>query len=272
MPNTVPRTVLIVSSGRTGTRFLACYFGANFADVAACHEPAPRVSLRLASNAYAAGALSRAALVAMLRRRKRRRIDRSGARIYIESNPMLWGAIDLFDEGFVQPTVVHVIRDPREQVRSSLNHGTSRGSKAIANRWLPYWNPGVMSLAARGGSFDWLACTATLWAVVNQRLHDEDARCRDYHRVRYEDLFDASNSGLRTLCDRLGLAYRGAGAEVDPSVPINRGTRDVLPDWRSWRPQQCATLDRICGPLMRSHGYGTEPDWKAAVEADRGDA
>ncbi len=268
----MPKTVLIVSSGRTGTRFLACYFDANFADVVARHEPAPRVSLRLASNAYAAGAFSRTALLAMLRRRKRRRIDRSGARVYVESNPLLWGAIDLFDEAFEEPTVVHVIRDPREQVRSSLNHGTSRGSKGIANRWLPHWHPGVMSVAVGDSAFDWLAGAAALWAVVNQRLHDEGARCRNYHRVRYEDLFDASHSGLRDLCDRIGLAYPGAATQVDPSRPINRATRAAFPAWPSWRPQQCATLEQLCGPLMRSYGYGMEPEWKAAVDAGRSSA
>jgi len=274
----VPRTVLIVSSGRTGTRFLARYFDGNFADVEARHEPWPRLSLRLASNAYAAGAFSGAALLAMLRRRKRRRIDRSGARIYIESNPLLWGAIDLFDEAFFdeatgEPTIVHVVRDPREQARSSLNHGTSTGSKGIANRWLPYWHPGVTSLAARRGASDWLARTAALWAVVNQRLHDEGARCHDYQLIRYEDLFDESHSGLRRLCDLLGLVYRGAGAQVDPSRRINRGRRDAFPGWQSWSEEQCATLQRSCGPLMRTYGYGTEPEWScrvAHVDAGRG--
>ena len=121
----MPRTVLIVSSGRTGTQFLAHYFDANYPNVVARHEPPPRYLLRVAANAHAAGALSSAA-VARLLEAKRRRIDRLSADLYVESNPFLWGAVDVFEEVFEGATIVHVVRDPREQVRSSLNHGTGR--------------------------------------------------------------------------------------------------------------------------------------------------
>jgi hypothetical protein len=44
----------IVSTGRTGTQFLAHYFEQNFAHVTARHEPKPSYLLCMASNAYAA--------------------------------------------------------------------------------------------------------------------------------------------------------------------------------------------------------------------------
>ena len=257
------KTVLIVSSGRTGTRFLAEYFDANFEGVVGLHEPPPRYRARRVGNAWAAGAASRERALRVLRAR-RRRIDAGlDARLYVESNPFLWGAVDLFDEVYDEPFVVHVVRDPREQVRSSLAHGTARGVKAFANRFVPHWYP------KRPGEPlepDPVARAATLWAVVNERLEEYGPREARYLRVRYEDLFDSSYSGLRALCERLELDFAGAGSRVDPAERINRGEDDALGAWSGWSDAQCASLARIAGPLMSSYGYGDEPAWRDRVE------
>jgi hypothetical protein len=260
----VPRTVLIVSSGRTGTQFLAHYFDANYANVVGRHEPRPRYRVRLAANAHAAGAFSRDRLVALLARKRRNTIDPLDAELYVESNPFLWGAVDVFDEVFDEPAIVHVVRDPREQVRSALNHGTGAGLKALANRFVPYWYPALPGSPDAGS---WLGRAASLWSVVNLRLRDEGARCADYQVVRYESLFDEEKSGLRDLCGRLGLEYRGAGSPVDPARPINVAAGDVLPGWREWSDQQCALLEQIAGPLMSEYGYGDEEEWRARIAA-----
>ncbi len=259
------RIALIVSSGRTGTQFLARYFDANYENVVARHEPRPAYRVRLAANAHAAGALSRERLVRLLERKRRRTIDPVETELYVESNPFLWGAIDVFDEVFGCPTVVHVVRDPREQVRSSLGHGTARGWKGIANRWLPYWYPKV---PGRPDAGDWLGRAAGLWTVVNGRLSRVGVYCADYRVVSYEALFDPSHRGLRTLCGWLGLEFRESGA-VRPGERIGRAERQALPGWREWSDTQCAALDRIAGPLMAEYGYGTEPEWIRRVERGR---
>jgi len=258
------QTALIVSSGRTGTQFLARYFAGNFADVVAAHEPRPRAAVRLAANAWAAGAVPRALPLALLRR-KARRIAALRGRLYVESNPFLWGAADLFDEAFGEPTIIHVVRDPRAQVRSSLNHGTSTGLKAMANRMVPFWYPPVRSLRSVGPSPDWMARAAGLWTLVNRRLRQAGARSRHYHVVRHEELFDEAHTGLRAICGLLGLEPPGPNAPVDPDVKSNTGTRSALAHWESWSDAECGLLDRICGPLMAEYGYGTEPAWLARV-------
>lgn len=256
----MPRTVWIVSSGRTGTQFLARYFDANFEGVAARHEPSPRMRTRIVANAYAERACSRDRVIALLEK-KRQSIDSLSADVYVESNPFLWGAIGVFDEVFEFPTVVHVVRDPREQVRSSLNHGTSTGLKSIANRWLPYWYP---STPQDGGG--WIERATGMWTVVNRFMRDTGASCSSYRVLRYEDLFDETHSGLRWLCELLGVEFRGAGAPVDPAQRINRGAGQVLGEWGEWSDGQCAAVHRIAAPLMAQYGYGTEPEWLARVE------
>lgn len=260
---------LIVSSGRTGTQFLAHYFQGNFEDVVAVHEPKPRATVRIASNAWAAAAVPRGLPLAVLRR-KARRLESLRCRLYVESNPFLWGAVDLFDEVFGEPAVVHVVRDPRTQVRSSLNHGTSTGLKGLANRWVPFWYPEVRAVPGVGDKAHWLDRAAGLWTLVNERLREAGTRCSNYHLLRYEDLFDESYSGLDQLCEILGLDALGAGAPVDPAVPRNVGVREVLPSWESWSDEECRTLDRICGPLMSAYGYGGEQAWRARVAPGAG--
>jgi len=262
------QTAWIVSSGRTGTQFLAHYLAGNFDDVVAVHEPKPRISARLVSNAWAAGAAPRALPRALLRR-KAARIASLTSRLYVESNPFLWGVVDLIDEVFAGAKIIHVVRDPREQVRSSLNHGTAAGLKGAANRWLPFWYPNVGSLAAVGRAPDWLERAAGLWALVNERLRRVGTGCRDYHLLRYEDLFDEEYSGLRALGEHLGLGAPRVDAPVDPGVRLNAGARDALPAWESWNDAQCGALHRICGPLMREYGYGEEPAWQRRVGAGR---
>ena len=257
----MPRTVWIVSSGRTGTQFLARYFDANFAGVVARHEPPPRMRTRIVSNAYAQGACSRDRVVSLLRK-KRQSIDTLASDLYIESNPFLWGAIRVLDEVFESPMVVHVVRDPREQVRSSLNHGTSSGLKSIANRWLPHWYPSTPEAAG-----DWIERASGMWTAVNEFLREAGAACSSYRLVRYEDLFDEHHSGLRELCGWIGLEFRGAGAPVAPTQRINTGARRVLGGWGEWSDAQCAAVHRITGPLMAAYGYGVEPAWRSRVEA-----
>jgi len=257
----VPRTVWIVSSGRTGTQFLARYFDENFARVIARHEPSPRIRTRLVANAYAQGACSHDRVASLLRR-KRRDIDGLASDLYIESNPFLWGAIRVLDEVFDSPLVVHVVRDPREQVRSSLNHGTSRGLKSIANRWLPYWYPSTPEAGA-----GWVERASGMWAAVNLFLAEAGAACSNYRLVRYEDLFDESHSGLRELCGWIGVEFRGAGSAVEPAQRINTGARRVIGGWADWSDAQCAAVHRITGPLMARYGYGVEPAWRSRVGA-----
>ncbi len=263
----MPKTALIVSSGRTGTQFLAHYFDGNFDAVVGRHEPPPRHLVQVAASAYAAGAVSRQRMARILVRRRTRTADLVDADLYVESNPFLWGAVDLFDEVYDEPVVVHVVRDPRDQVRSSLNHGTASGFKGLVNRFVPYRYP---RLPAGGRPRDWVERAVGLWAVVNHRLSELGPRCAGYHFVRYEHLFDETNSGLRDLCARLGLDFAGAGASVDPAERINRAQGSATPDWTRWTDAQCATVHQIAGAAMARYGYGGEPEWLARVGPNPG--
>ncbi len=260
VPRTVPRTALILSSGRTGTKFLARYLDANFEGVVARHEPPPSRRLRLASHAHLAGRLDRARLASMLRR-ARADVASIDASLYVESNPFLAGFVEVLDAAFDAPVVIHVVRDPREHARSSLNHGTGRGVKGLANHWLPFWYPDVRRVLALDHEPSWLERAAGVWRIFNDMLSEHGPRYASYRVVRYEDLFDERQSGLRAVCEALALAYPEGPVTVSAEDRINPGRLDVQPHWREWSTRDCRALQAICGPLMGRFGYGGEPDW-----------
>jgi hypothetical protein len=261
----MPKTALILSSGRTGTQFLAHYFDANYDNVVALHEPPPARWLRFASHAHMRGSLSDDRLRALLAWKRRHYDDRIDTEFYIESNPFLSGFADVIGDVWDEPIVIHVVRDPREHTRSSLNHGTGSGRKGLANRLIPFWYPDVKRILALGHEPSWIERTAGVWAIANRLLCDAAPRHAHYHRLRYEDLFDDSHSGLRAICEILGLPYREHGIAVSPEARINQSRLEALPDWREWSREQCLALDRICMPLMREFGYGDEPEWRERI-------
>jgi len=264
----MPRTALILSSGRTGTQFLAHFFDANFADVVARHEPPPSRWLRLASHAHMQGRLSRDALRALLGWKRRRFDDRIAADWYVESNPFLAGFAGVLRDVYADALVIHVVRDPREHARSSLNHGTGSGWKGLANRVVPFWYPDVRRILALDHAPSWLGRAAGLWTIANRWLLDAGAGLAHYHRFAFETVFDAESSGLRAICALLGLDFPADGAEVRPEQRINASRRGACPDWRAWSRADCRALHRICGPLMGELGYGGEPEWRERVKRD----
>ena len=256
---------LILSSGRTGTQFLARYFDANYEGVIALHEPRPVRLLRMASHAHLSGILPRSRLLALLQRKRRRFVDPLSTPLYIESNPFLSGFIDVIGEVWDDPIVVHVVRDPREHARSSLNQGTSTGLKGWSNRLVPFWYPDVQKVLGLPTRPSWLGQAAGVWTIFNRELARGGPSYRRYHVLQYEALFDEQCSGLRALCDILGLDYRDRDAAVSPTERINPGRLDVLPGWREWPVEDCRELQRICGSLMQQLGYGNEPEWLERV-------
>jgi hypothetical protein len=204
-------------------------------------------------------------LRALLAWKRRHYDDRLDAEFYIESNPFLSGFVDVIGDVWDAPIVIHVVRDPRDHARSSLNHGTGRGLKGLANRLIPFCYPDVRRILPLDHAPSWIERAAGLWSIVNRLLCDAAPRYPHYHLLRYEDLFDDSHSGLRALCAILGLEYRERGIAVSPETRMNESRLTALPDWREWSREQCLSLDRICAPLMRDFGYGDEPEWRERV-------
>ena len=93
------RTIVLVSTGRTGTRALAEYWNSAYPDVTALHEPVPSRSLRRLSNRYLCKKVDLDTLTREFTRSRRRLLASIDTPVYVESNPFLHGCLDAFDAG-----------------------------------------------------------------------------------------------------------------------------------------------------------------------------
>ncbi len=213
--NPAARVVLVVSTGRTGTKALAQHLNACYPHVCALHEPPPtRFYLRRTANRYLCGRLSREELVSILTRcRARMAGPQERHTIYVESNPGLSGFLDAIPDVFPDFQVLHVVRDPRTYIASAINWGVFNGVKGMLARYLPFWLPKPEYTHPRGaaGAPTWKAMSpaerlAWHWRLINVHLDRGAALYGDrYLRVRFEDLFARDGSGLAEVVRWMGL-------------------------------------------------------------------
>ncbi len=261
----MPKTAFILSSGRTGTKFLAEFFSANYPGVLALHEPPPSYHLRMLANAYLSGSAPRWLMIAALRASRASVMRRRAGRTYVESNPFLFGFADVLGEVFATPFIFHIVRDPREFVRSAINHGSASGRKWLTSSLIPFWFPDVRRLLHTREKLSPVGIFAGQWRLVNEFLSKRGPSLPGYHCLKFEEVFDAQNSGLRRMCELLELPYPGDGARLSGSEKVNVGKLDLIGRWPTWTSDQCRELSRGGGALMRDYGYGGEPEWERIV-------
>ncbi len=269
-----PRVAVVLSSGRTGTQFLARYFDANFDHVIARHEPSPSRLFRILSNARVAGAVDPQRLRSALVQFRARRVEslRERADLYLESNGLLYAFVDLMTELWPDLSVVHVVRDPRDAIRSALGHGNDRGLKRLAGAIVPHWLPDPRRTLGIERPLTLVERYAVAWAVINRTIQQQGGQGPHYLRVRFEELVDERASGLQAICAHLELPFRdedgeggGTDARVSPHQRFN-ASRHEAASWTDWSPGECRTVQELCGELMQEYGYGGEPEWRAKLE------
>lgn len=265
------RAVLLLSTGRTGTKALASYFDAAFENVCALHEPPRSRHLRVASNRFLRGRLSERRLVELYAAARQARFARVREPVYIESNPFLHGFVGVFDEIFDSPRVVHIVRDPRTYVRSYINHGAFRGIKGLAARYYPDWmlKPERMDPAAprRWRDMSQVERIAWRWDTINGVLDRGEAVYGDrYLRIKFEDIFAEDGSGLRRLAEWVGLPASAAFERLrEERVNASQGRN--LPRWEQWDLKDRQTLLDLCGRRMERYGYSTTVNSTSAAPA-----
>jgi hypothetical protein len=261
-PN-LDKVVVILSTGRTGTKALAHYFNTSYDNVTALHEPRPSRHLRVLSNRAMAKGMTPADAVRTLSKARSSLLASLTRPLYIESNWYIYAFLDALRPVFGDRTqVLHVVRDPRTYVPSMLNYGTYKGLKAVATKFLPYWYIRPEQIVAnppkRWAQMSEAERLAWHWHVVNKELDRAQGMFgNDYLFMRYEDLFAPDGFGLAKLLPWIGLPKNVAllekirGERVNASTGKSSAWSKIDPDARR------AVLD-MCGEQMRRYGYSTD--------------
>jgi len=262
------RVVFIISSGRTGTKALAHHLSACYDNVYAVHEPRPSWRLRRASARWLSGRISRHQLVRLLADSRSQLLARVRQPVYIESNPFLGGFLEAIAEVFEKPRIVHVVRDPRTYIRSSINWGCFRGIRHLASTYLPYWLPKPEQIDPNcpkpWNEMPHAERLAWYWKTLNAELNrGQNIFGNNYLRVRFEDLFARDGSGLQSLVQWIGLPWKPQLPTAANSENVNASKARICPPWRDWtEPQQQQVLHH-CRDLMGLYGYDPAMDLAA---------
>lgn len=257
---------IIVSSGRTGTNFLAEYLDKNFDDVTALHEPKPSYAIRLYSNAYTHGKVSDEQMVQLVQRKRKKIMASITTPTYIESNPYLHGFIPVIDQVWPHCKIIHIVRDPRTFITSGLNHQDAHFYKKFANQWFPNWVPNVKRILNIKGTLSPIGYYAAYWRVLNESIQTNGEKTEHYHRFLYEHVFEGNCPGLSEICTVFSLNIKDSKGVVSSQTRINKSQSSRTSDWSTWTPKQCAEIHQICSPLMQQYGYGLDQPWLDRVE------
>ncbi len=248
------RAVFVVSTGRTGTRFLAetiAGWGAR-----SHHEPGPWW-LRHLSNAHASGAVSRERAVDLLHRVRDEvlAVDQP----WFEASCLDHGLVAPLLEAFPEATVVQVVRHPVGYVRSAQDWGAYRFGGRPLNV-LPYrrlappqFHPWSPAERVRWVGQDQFARLAWAWTAMNRAMRTQGEGSDRFRTVRFESMTDPTEgpTELGRLADDLGLAVDRAALEAAVPARVNAST----PKAGEWSAAQWARLVELTEDEAAEYGY-----------------
>lgn len=297
MINSEKHIVVIVSGGRTGTRFLGERLSSMIEGGYSVHEPdlldfsgrfwpsirrfglyhmtlgrvLGRTGIRNLSQRFLAGRMDVPQLVAALQKQRLSYFNSLEAELVIEANYQWYGALPAVPEAFPRYKVLVIVRDPRTWVRSWLNFGGHYGPGDWL-KWLGVRRLDPRMMGDREFAEDWGRMSPFQklcwdWKTIYSVLGDFVAKDEHTMVIRYEDLFLGEDShrhfedmlkfvtsfddrSFEFTFDRNSLSER-VHASVD-------GRKD---QWERWDASDASYLERLCGPLMRTFGYGGEAEW-----------
>jgi hypothetical protein len=266
------QSVLIISTGRTGTKFLAALLDEIIPDADVFHEAGERSRLiNILSNAYLAGLIPQSiplwawkrAISAQLQKTK------SEKSYYIDSNNHLYVPAVCWPALYPNLRIIHIVRDPRTYIRSHLNWSRGRLRSFIANYLTPFWQPNAYMLGEMS-YIQWLRLSkyerfSWIWNYKNQFIAQVEDSKTPYLCLRFEDLFESENpdKAFKQLLKFIGVQEHD---DVIGSIgaPINTSKKNI-PAWTKWSDELCRSILVLCGSSMNRYGYGVESEWISKV-------
>lgn len=262
------KSVIITSTGRTGTYFLFRLLFETCNDCSVYHNSKYTALINIFSNAYLAGKISESLLRIIWRRLKSREVLSNERNTYIDSNNHLYALVSIAPDLYPDLSVIHLVRDPRDYVRSHINWAYSRRKSYLANFFIPFWQPSgymVKEVALRKWiALDWFQRFCWIWDFKNRFIAKTKLQNIPYMAFRVEDLFNNNKEAYTELGEFMGFPVRSDIEIKDRNQSIQSGYSKI-PHWTEWSDRRCAVLDDWCGRLMRKYDYGSEDNWREKV-------
>lgn len=263
MKDTQP--ILILSTGRTGTIFLARLFASLYPNVASYHERGNSRPVQIAANLHFSHLLPKSGVKAVWTLLKGNEIRTCEKEFHLDANNFMYGLASLYPELYPNLKVLHIVRDPRDYVTSQLNFSRQKRTSFIGNYLVPFWQPNPFLVGelplSRALGFTRFEKYCWVWDFKNRVMSKLEDSTASYLRIRFEDLFNTNpENTFRQITSFFGLAPVENFHEKF-NEPANTSKPTFFPEWRDWTYKQAAQLQSLCGKQMRQFGYGNEPEW-----------
>ncbi len=265
-------SAFIVSTGRTGTQFLAKFFNDAFDRVFGFHEPVDHSSDLAAS--YFRGEITAQEAERRFRRERDSmcaEVHRTGSDFYVESNQYLAFGIPIIQRVFPDAMIVHVVRDGRDVVRSGMDFKVIGRDKSGKTALFMSDDDPIRRVQAsdfpdsphhdcwdRMSRFERLSW---FWAMKDRQICAALAGNERAITVKFEDIFDKQREypGMWEIIRFLGLEDRmrvplsSFGAMM--SRRANETKQQLFPKWPEWTPERRHQFTTIAGAHNETYGY-----------------
>ncbi|NWF64971.1 MAG: sulfotransferase [Chloroflexi bacterium] len=267
---TATQPLLIISTGRTGTIFLARLFGELYPNIASYHERGKSRPVQIATNLHFAHVLPKGAVKAIWRFLKGDEIKTCKKDYHLDANNFLYGLASLAPELYPNLRALHIVRDPRDYVTSQLNFSRQKRTSYIANYLVPFWQPNPFLIGelpiSRAFRFSRFEKYCWVWDFKNRIMSRLENSTTPYLRIRFEDLFNENpEPAFQRIIEFFGLPPIENIREKFRE-PANTSKPTFFPEWREWTPSQAVQLQALCGAQMKALGYGAEPEWQEKLQ------
>ncbi|HLG03166.1 MAG TPA: sulfotransferase domain-containing protein [Bacteroidia bacterium] len=261
---------LIVSTGRTGTEFLARFFNSNFSGVTARHEP-PLDMFELGAGLLR-GKFTRDQAVDYFYAQRYdllKSVVEAKHDFYIESNLNLSLVLDIAEQVMPNLKIVHVVRDPRTCIKSYFNKSPDDSGK------LYFMGDGDYRVRISPDDFPgdpWYGKTKSMdrfqkicwyWAKYNMLVREYCTRTKNETMfIRYEDLFTGPDKHrkLDELMRFIGLDSRLnlSSGELENALNARSNTSrhgELIGDYETWPDEIKVKFHEMLDEPMKLFGY-----------------
>jgi len=299
-------SVFIVSTGRTGTKFIGKVLPSMIDDCYSTHEPAgvfvtdrskwkndikkygflrmtvgqltPKYSMYKLSSDRRAGRVSDDKALRYIEQMRKSVLKDVIPGLYVESNNHLHGVVDLLEKVFPNSRVVFVIRDPRTWIRSVMS---TKASLLYSKIDLPFLNISMKATDFKDDLYaqkwkDMSKFEKLSWYYnkLNSFVLEKMSGKSNFKVYRYEDLLinQDREKYFKEFLDFITNFEDGFSKnyEFKPQLlnrKVNSSSKNyVIPHWKEWKNKEAVIMEKHCGQLMKKFNYGQESEWNEKVE------
>jgi len=250
----------ILSSGRSGTVFIDSALS-SIPDIDSSHERMARF-LRIFQSMRMHGFKSTVVDKIFFNVYFKPILKHSNRKYYFEVNPTLKGHIDEAVKYFPEATYIHLIRDPRSHVTSSINWVNNKPINTFFKLYTPFWTPRPDQFTLGNDISSKMFEIATHnWVETNKRYLSLKNKTKNYGLFKFEDLVRSPATFIREILKFSRYPHINID-EIMLSKIIDRASKNEskksFPPWAHWDDRFKHYLKHHCGSLMKEFGYGID--------------